>query len=75
MASNKGDLNCICIGIGAAIDFISGQKLTAPSWVSKLGLEWLLRVISEPRRLFWRYFSTNFKFVYFFMKQYLKLKL
>ena len=75
MASNKNDLNCICIGIGAAIDFISGQKLTAPSWVSKLGLEWLLRVISEPRRLFWRYFSTNFKFVYFFMKQYLKLKL
>ena len=70
MEMYKEDLNCVCIGIGAAIDFISRKKSTAPLWVQKIGLEWLLRVISEPRRLFWRYFSTNFKFVFLFMRQY-----
>jgi len=70
----KKELNCVCIGIGAAIDFISGEKSTAPLWIQKLGLEWFLRMISEPKRLFWRYFSTNFMFICLFLKQYFKSK-
>ena len=75
MEMYKKDLNCICIGIGAAIDFISGKKITAPLWIQKIGLEWFLRVISEPRRLFWRYLSTNLLFIYLFIKQCLKFRL
>ena len=75
MEMYKKDLNCVCIGIGAAIDFISGKKLTAPLWIQNIGLEWFLRVISEPRRLFWRYLSTNLLFIYLFIKQCLKIKL
>ena len=74
MESYKKDLNCICIGIGAAVDFISGEKISAPNWIQKLGLEWLLRLISEPRRLFWRYFSTNFLFIFLFFLQITGLK-
>ena len=74
MEMYKEDLNCVCIGIGAAIDFISGKKSTAPIWVQKIGLEWLLRLISEPKRLFWRYFSTNLKFIFLFTIQYFKSK-
>lgn len=74
MSIYKKNLNCVCIGIGAAVDFISGEKITAPMWVQKLGLEWFLRLISEPKRLFWRYFSTNFLFIFLFFLQITGLK-
>jgi N-acetylglucosaminyldiphosphoundecaprenol N-acetyl-beta-D-mannosaminyltransferase len=41
--------------IGAAIDFVSGMKKECPRWLSKIGLEWLFRLISEPKRLWKRY--------------------
>ena len=48
------------IGIGAVADFLSGNKILPNSFFEYLGLAWLIRLITEPRRLFWRYFSTNF---------------
>ncbi len=39
------------IGVGAAFDFLSGNKPQAPRWVQRSGLEWLFRLASEPRRL------------------------
>jgi N-acetylglucosaminyldiphosphoundecaprenol N-acetyl-beta-D-mannosaminyltransferase len=41
--------------IGATIDFLAGEKRRAPRWMRRVGLEWLHRVASEPRRLFGRY--------------------
>jgi len=41
--------------IGATIDFIAGEKSRAPLWMQKIGLEWLHRMLSEPRRLAKRY--------------------
>lgn len=41
--------------IGAALEFISGQKVRAPQWVQNLGCEWVFRLVSEPRRLWRRY--------------------
>jgi N-acetylglucosaminyldiphosphoundecaprenol N-acetyl-beta-D-mannosaminyltransferase len=49
----------LLIGVGAAFDFHAGKKQRAPRWMQRCGLEWLHRLISEPRRLGWRYFSTN----------------
>jgi len=43
------------IGVGAAFDFISGTKPQAPRWIQHLGMEWLFRLASEPRRLWRRY--------------------
>lgn len=41
--------------VGATIDFLAGEKSRAPIWMRELGLEWLHRVLSEPRRLAARY--------------------
>lgn len=41
----------LAIGVGGALDYISGQKKRAPRFVQKIGLEWFYRLISEPRRL------------------------
>jgi len=45
----------IMIGVGAAFDFLSGRKKQAPCWMQKMGMEWLFRLISEPKRLWPRY--------------------
>jgi exopolysaccharide biosynthesis WecB/TagA/CpsF family protein len=45
----------IFMAIGATIDFEAGNVLRAPKWVSEMGLEWLYRLLSEPRRLWRRY--------------------
>jgi len=74
MYDNYKKINCVSIGIGAAIDFISGNKKMAPQSMEFLGLAWLFRLISEPRRLFLRYFVTNSLFLFFFTLQYIKFK-
>jgi N-acetylglucosaminyldiphosphoundecaprenol N-acetyl-beta-D-mannosaminyltransferase len=53
----------IAIGVGAAFDFHAGVKRRAPTWMQRIGLEWLHRLTTEPRRLGWRYLSTNSVFV------------
>lgn len=56
MASYLGRLDVpVMIGVGAAFDFLSGQKPQAPLWMQRNGLEWLYRLGSEPGRLWRRY--------------------
>ena len=43
------------IGIGASLDFIAGKFKRAPVWMRRTGLEWIFRLLQEPRRLFNRY--------------------
>lgn len=74
MSEHKETIKCTKIGIGAAIEFIAGKSYLPPKWIQKIGLWWLIRLILEPRRLFWRYFSTNFMFIFLFLKQYFKSK-
>ena len=49
----------VMIGVGAAFDFHSGRVPQAPRWMQRSGLEWLFRLGTEPRRLGWRYLTTN----------------
>jgi N-acetylglucosaminyldiphosphoundecaprenol N-acetyl-beta-D-mannosaminyltransferase len=51
------------LGVGAAFDFLAGTKPRAPIWVQEAGLEWLHRLLSEPRRLGRRYATTNTEFL------------
>jgi N-acetylglucosaminyldiphosphoundecaprenol N-acetyl-beta-D-mannosaminyltransferase len=44
---------------GGLFNFLSGSQSRAPEWMQQRGLEWLHRLASEPRRLLWRYASTN----------------
>jgi N-acetylglucosaminyldiphosphoundecaprenol N-acetyl-beta-D-mannosaminyltransferase len=48
----------VLIGVGAAFDFHAGMKRQAPRWMQRNGLEWLFRLLSEPRRL-WRRYLVN----------------
>jgi N-acetylglucosaminyldiphosphoundecaprenol N-acetyl-beta-D-mannosaminyltransferase len=48
-------------GVGGSFDVIAGVVKRAPVWLQKIGLEWLFRVLQEPRRMAWRYTTTNFQ--------------
>jgi N-acetylglucosaminyldiphosphoundecaprenol N-acetyl-beta-D-mannosaminyltransferase len=64
IASNLKTLEVpVCIGIGAAFDFMSGRIPRAPMVFQKAGLEWLYRLYREPRRLWKRYLLGNFIFL------------
>ncbi|MBK6578649.1 MAG: WecB/TagA/CpsF family glycosyltransferase [Sandaracinaceae bacterium] len=52
----------VLLGVGAAIDFVAGTVQRAPAWVSATGVEWLYRLVREPRRLWRRYLLRDPKF-------------
>jgi N-acetylglucosaminyldiphosphoundecaprenol N-acetyl-beta-D-mannosaminyltransferase len=51
------------IGVGAAFDFLAGRTRQAPRWMQNNGLEWLFRLIAEPRRLWRRYLLITPRFL------------
>ena len=53
----------VVIGVGAAFDFHSGKIARAPSWMRRMGLEWLHRLVSEPARLWRRYLVLGPQFL------------
>jgi N-acetylglucosaminyldiphosphoundecaprenol N-acetyl-beta-D-mannosaminyltransferase len=63
LAAHRGRIPAVMLGVGAAFDFLAGAKPQAPRWTMSLGLEWLYRLATEPRRLWWRYFYHNPRFV------------
>lgn len=63
MAAHRGRVNAVMIGVGAAFDYHAGTIKRAPKWMQEAGLEWLHRLLSEPRRLWRRYLVTNTLFV------------
>ena len=63
MAAHRGKIHAVMIGVGAAFDYHAGTLQRAPLWMQHAGLEWLYRVIKEPRRLWRRYLVTNTLFV------------
>lgn len=63
MAAHRGRVNAVMVGVGAAFDYHAGTVSRAPVWMQNAGLEWLHRLVSEPRRLWKRYLVTNTLFV------------
>jgi len=63
MAARRGALPAVMIGVGAAFDFHAGAVRRAPRWMREAGLEWLHRLLAEPRRLWRRYLVTNALFL------------
>lgn len=59
----------VFMGVGGSFDVISGNISRAPIWMQKANLEWLYRVIQEPRRLFKRYFLGNLVFIKSIVKE------
>ncbi|BCQ24514.1 WecB/TagA/CpsF family glycosyltransferase [Caballeronia sp. NK8] len=59
------------MGVGGTFDVIAGKVRRAPVWMQRCGLEWLFRVIQEPRRMWKRYLVTNAQFAMMLAKAYL----
>ncbi|AYO17483.1 glycosyltransferase [Vibrio owensii] len=57
------------MGVGGTFDVIAGRVKRAPVWMQKSGLEWLYRIVQEPRRMWKRYATTNSKFIFLVMKE------
>ena len=64
MAAHQGKIDGLMVGVGAAFDYYAGNIKRAPQWMQKTNLEWLYRLMQDPKRLFKRYFVTNSKFIW-----------
>ena len=64
----------LMIGVGAAFDLNSGNLKDAPAWMKKVGMQWLYRMIVEPKRLAGRYLKNNPRFVWLTILQLLGLR-
>ena len=62
-------IHCHCGTIGAVFDFYAGTERRAPLWWQRNSLEWLFRLLMEPRRLWRRYLIGNMKFLYYIYKE------
>jgi N-acetylglucosaminyldiphosphoundecaprenol N-acetyl-beta-D-mannosaminyltransferase len=62
----------VAIGIGASIEFAAGVVRRAPAWMQRAGLEWLWRLLLEPRRLWRRYLVEDPKFFWYVARQRLR---
>ena len=62
------------VGVGAVFEWVAGTKIKAPEFIANLGLEWVLRLAQEPKRLFRRYFIDNLLFLYLISKQFISNK-
>lgn len=72
MARHRGRFAGVMLGVGAAFDFLAGEKKQAPRAMQRWGLEWLFRLVTEPRRLWKRYLSRNPRFIGLFALQVLR---
>lgn len=62
-ADHASRIDAVQACVGAAFDFLAGEKSMAPLWMQRTGFEWIFRLATEPRRLWRRYLYTNPYFV------------
>ena len=63
MHQHMGQLQGVLIGVGAGFDYLAGYIKRAPRWMQRMSLEWLYRLLQDPKRLWRRYFTSNVKFI------------
>lgn len=74
MHAHMGKLNAVTIGVGAGFDYLAGYIKRAPWIMQVLYMEWLYRLVQDPKRLWKRYVTTNVKFVKYIFKEEKKKK-
>lgn len=65
------NIHCHCGTVGAVFDFYAGTVKRAPLWWQRHSLEWLYRLLMEPRRMWRRYILGNAKFLYYISKEFI----
>lgn len=64
VADHVDKVDAAMMAVGAAFDYHAGKLTRAPMWIQRIGLEWLFRLVQEPKRLWRRYLVTNSQFIY-----------
>jgi hypothetical protein len=64
----------LMLGVGAAFDFHTGRIRDCAGWIKRAGLQWLHRLLQDPKRLWWRYVRVNPAFLWQTMLQMLNLR-
>ena len=62
----------VMIGVGAAFNFVSGHVQRAPKWMQRCGLEWVYRLLQEPRHLWRRYLIEDPYFFVLFLREFVR---
>lgn len=70
----KSEINATMLGIGVALEVLTGQQASTPTWMERAGLEWFFRLLKEPKRLFKRYLITNSYFIFLLVRTLLQKK-
>lgn len=65
MYEHRHRIKAVMLGVGAAFDFTAGTVKRAPMWMQRLCLEWVFRILRDPKRMLPRYLNTNFAFLYY----------
>ncbi|MDP9724760.1 glycosyl transferase [Priestia megaterium] len=68
MYNHKNKINSLMVGVGAGFDYHANKIQRAPLIMQKYSLEWLYRLIQDPKRLFKRYLQTNTKFIFYILR-------
>lgn len=69
MYQHMGKLHGLMVGVGAGFDYHAGKLKRAPMWMQRLSLEWLVRLVQDPKRLWKRYLVTNVKFIWYVIRE------
>ncbi len=69
MAAHKDKVSGVMFGVGAGFDYLAGHIRRAPKWMQRLSLEWLYRLLQDPKRLWNRYITTNIKFFRYIFRE------
>ena len=69
MYEHRHKINALMLGVGAAFDFTAGTTKRSPMWMQKLCLEWVFRILQDPKRMLPRYLNTNFAFLYYVYRE------
>ena len=69
MNQHRGRVPATMLGVGWAFDVLAGRSKAAPGWMQKIGMQWLYRVVLNPKKLWWRYLKTNPRFALLILRQ------
>lgn len=69
MYEHRGKLCAVAVGVGAGFDYLAGDIKRAPKIMQRLCLEWLYRLLQDPKRLWKRYVTTNLRFMKYILKE------
>ena len=64
MFEHQGKIKGFMVGVGAGFDYHAGNIKRAPLWMQKSNMEWIYRLLQDPKRLFCRYLKSNTKFIW-----------